>query len=71
MKKPHGSNNGSSSPEIKLRVVEARYGDLGKRRAVDPLYMQKLGIEAGEVIELEGKRETAKLLGLLMKKKSH
>jgi len=60
LKKPHGSNNGSSSPEIKLRVVEARYGDLGKRRArIDPLYMQKLGIEAGEVIELEGKRETA------------
>ena len=60
MKKPHGLNNGSSSPEIKLRVVEARYGDLGKRRArIDPLYMQKLGIEAGEVIELEGKRETA------------
>ena len=60
MKKPHGSNKGLSSPEIKLRVVEARYGDLGKRRArIDPLYMQKLGVEAGDVIELVGKRETA------------
>jgi transitional endoplasmic reticulum ATPase len=60
LKKPHGSNNGSSSPEIKLRVAEAKYRDLGKRRArIDPLYMQKLGIEAGEVIELVGKRETA------------
>lgn len=60
MKKYHRSSNKASSPEIKLKVAEARYGDLGKRRArIDPIYMQKLGIEAGEVIELVGKRDTA------------
>ena len=60
MKKYHRSSNKASSPEIKLKVAEARYGDLGRRRArIDPIYMQKLGIEAGDVIELEGKRETA------------
>lgn len=60
MKKYHRSSNKPSSPEIKLKVAEARYGDLGKRRArIDPVYMQKLGIEAGEVIELVGKRDTA------------
>jgi transitional endoplasmic reticulum ATPase len=60
LKKYHRSSNKASSPEIKLKVAEARYGDLGKRRArIDPIYMQKLGIEAGEVIELVGKRDTA------------
>jgi transitional endoplasmic reticulum ATPase len=60
LKKYHRSSNKPSSPEIKLKVAEARYGDLGKRRArIDPVYMQKLGIEAGEVIELVGKRDTA------------
>jgi transitional endoplasmic reticulum ATPase len=41
-------------------VAEAKHRDIGKCRArLDPVYMQRLGIEAGEVIELIGKRKTA------------
>jgi transitional endoplasmic reticulum ATPase len=48
-----------SSP-IQLRVAEAKHRDVGKRRArIDPRYMESLGIQAGEVIELVGKRNTA------------
>jgi transitional endoplasmic reticulum ATPase len=48
-----------SSP-IQLRVAEARHRDVGKRRArIDSRYMEQLGIQSGEVIELAGKRSTA------------
>src|ERR687890_342538 len=48
-----------SSP-IQLRVAEAKHRDVGKRRArMDPRYMEHLGIQAGEVIEILGKRTTA------------
>jgi transitional endoplasmic reticulum ATPase len=41
-------------------VAEAKHRDVGKRRArIDPASMDRLGIEAGEVIELIGKRTTA------------
>lgn len=63
MKKSHGSSGGdesSSSRKIQLRVAEAKHRDVGKRRArIDPASMDRLGIEAGEVIELIGKRTTA------------
>lgn len=62
MKKSHGSSGdeSSSSPKIQLRVAEAKHRDVGKRRArIDPEAMHRLGIEAGEVIELIGKRTTA------------
>jgi transitional endoplasmic reticulum ATPase len=48
-----------SSP-IQLRVAEAKHRDVGKRRArMDARHMQHLGIQAGEVIEILGKRTTA------------
>ena len=49
-----------SSPKLHLRVVEAKHRDIGKRRArIDSYTMRRLGIETGEVLELEGKRKTA------------
>jgi transitional endoplasmic reticulum ATPase len=48
-----------SSP-IQLRVAEAKHRDVGKRRArIDPRHMAQLGIQAGEVIEIVGRRSTA------------
>jgi transitional endoplasmic reticulum ATPase len=48
-----------SSP-VQLRVAEAKHRDVGKRRArIDARYMEHLGIQAGEVVELVGKRSTA------------
>jgi transitional endoplasmic reticulum ATPase len=48
-----------SSP-IQLRVAEAKHRDVGKRRArIDPHHMQELGIQAGEAIEIIGRRSTA------------
>jgi transitional endoplasmic reticulum ATPase len=48
-----------SSP-IQLRVAEAKHRDVGKRRArMDPHHMEHLGIQAGEVVEILGKRTTA------------
>ncbi len=45
---------------LQLRVAEAKHRDVGKRRArIDPRYMEHLGIQAGEIIELVGKRSTA------------
>ncbi|HEV8385988.1 MAG TPA: CDC48 family AAA ATPase [Nitrososphaera sp.] len=52
-------SGGDESSPIQLRVAEAKHRDVGKRRArIDPRYMTSLGIEAGEVIELVGKRST-------------
>lgn len=49
-----------SSPKLHLRVLEAKHRDIGKRRArIDSYTMRRLGIETGEVLELEGKRKTA------------
>ena len=48
------TGSGESSP-IQLRVAEANHRDVGKRRArIDPRYVEHLGIQAGEVIELAG-----------------
>ncbi|HYY67383.1 MAG TPA: AAA family ATPase, partial [Nitrososphaeraceae archaeon] len=52
-------SNGEPSHKIQLRVAEAKHRDVGKRRArIDMLSMDKLGIKAGEVVELIGKRST-------------
>jgi transitional endoplasmic reticulum ATPase len=52
-------SGGDESSPIQLRVAEAKHRDVGKRRArIDPRYMTSLGIQAGEVIELVGKRST-------------
>ncbi|MCI0563798.1 MAG: CDC48 family AAA ATPase [Nitrososphaera sp.] len=51
---------GDESSPVQLRVAEAKHRDVGKRRArIDPHYMEDLGIQAGEIIELVGKRATA------------
>ena len=53
-------SGGDESSPVQLRVAEAKHRDVGKRRArIDPHYMTTLGIQAGEVIELVGKRSTA------------
>ena len=49
---------GGSSP-VQLRVAEAKHRDVGKRRArIDVHYMDHLGIQVGEIVELVGKRIT-------------
>ena len=58
MKKMRAGSD-ESSP-IQLRVAEAKHRDVGKRRArIDPHHMEQLGIQAGEVIEIGGRRTTA------------
>jgi transitional endoplasmic reticulum ATPase len=53
------TGSGESSP-VQLRVAEAKHRDVAKRRArIDLRHMEKLGIQAGEVVELVGKRSTA------------
>ncbi len=53
------ASSNESSP-VQLRVAEAKHRDVGKRRArVDARHMEQLGIQAGEVVELVGKRSTA------------
>ncbi|HJS68793.1 MAG TPA: AAA family ATPase, partial [Nitrososphaera sp.] len=53
------TGSGESSP-VQLRVAEAKHRDVAKRRArIDLRHMEKLGIQAGEVVELIGKRSTA------------
>ena len=52
-------SSGEAHPKIKLRVAEAKYRDVGKRRArIDAVSMNKLAIKPGEVVELIGKRST-------------
>jgi transitional endoplasmic reticulum ATPase len=44
-------------------VAEAKHRDVGKHRArIDSGYMHQLGIEAGEIIELIGKRNTTAIV---------
>ncbi len=58
MKKVRAGSD-ESSP-VQLRVAEAKHRDVGKRRArIDARYLDQLGIQAGEVVELVGKRSTA------------
>ncbi len=45
--------------EVILRVEKARQRDHGKRRVrIDLTVMKKLGIEPGDIVEIEGKRKT-------------
>jgi transitional endoplasmic reticulum ATPase len=46
-----------------LRVSEAKPRDAGKKRVrIDPDVMKELGVEAGDVVEIEGKRKTAAIV---------
>ncbi|HEY7508578.1 MAG TPA: AAA family ATPase, partial [Nitrososphaera sp.] len=48
------------SPQIDLRVAEAKHRDVGKCRArLDPHFMEQIGVQPGEVVELIGKHATA------------
>lgn len=48
------------SPQVELRVAEAKHRDVGKCRArLDPHFMEQIGVQPGEIIELVGKRMTA------------
>jgi len=50
----------NASREIQLKVSEARQRDVGRGKArIDSQGMEALGISAGDVIELRGKRVTA------------
>ena len=45
--------------EVTLRVVEARHRDTGKRRVrIDQNILRMLGVEPGDVVEIEGNRKT-------------
>lgn len=49
-----------NQPSIQLRVAEAKHRDVGKQRArLHPQHLDRLGIKAGEVIHLIGKRTSA------------
>jgi len=54
----------SNTPkEVVLRVSEAKPRDAGKKRVrIDPDIMKELGVEAGDVVEIEGKRKTAAIV---------
>jgi len=54
----------SNTPkEVILRVSEAKPRDAGKKRVrIDPDVMKELGVEAGDVVEIEGKRKTAAIV---------
>ncbi|MFP3307921.1 MAG: AAA family ATPase, partial [Acidilobus sp.] len=54
----------SNAPkEVVLRVSEAKPRDAGKKRVrIDPDVMKELGVEAGDVVEIEGKRKTAAIV---------
>jgi len=54
----------SNTPkEVVLRVSEAKPRDAGKKRVrIDPDVMKELGVEAGDVVEIEGKRKTAAIV---------
>lgn len=45
--------------EVPLRVAEAKPRDSGKKRVrIDPDVMKQLGVEPGDVVEIEGKKKT-------------
>jgi len=53
-------NSKDSVPEVQLKVADARQRDVGRGIArIDQKTMQKLGITAGDVIEIIGKRKTS------------
>ena len=41
-----------------LKVKETLPKDVGRAARIDPEDMKELGIEVGEIIEIEGKRKT-------------
>ena len=54
------SSGNQHVPEVQLKVADARQRDVGRGIArIDQKTMQKLGITAGDIIEIIGKRKTS------------
>ena len=54
------SSENQHVPEVQLKVADARQRDVGRGIArIDQKTMQKLGITAGDIIEIIGKRKTS------------
>ncbi len=50
-------------PEVQLRVAEARQRDVGRGKVrIDQRIMRKLGVNPGDIVEIEGKRKTAAIV---------
>jgi transitional endoplasmic reticulum ATPase len=57
------SEEESRVKEVSLRVAEAKPKDSGRKRVrVDVEVMKQLGLEAGDVVEIEGKRKTVAMV---------
>ncbi|RLI18335.1 AAA family ATPase, partial [Candidatus Bathyarchaeota archaeon] len=56
-------NSATRRREIQLRVAEARQRDVGRGKVrIDPHVMRKLGVNPGDIVEIEGKRKTAAIV---------
>ncbi len=63
MSEPMQQPTSNAPKEVVLRVSEAKPRDAGKKRVrIDPDVMKELGVEAGDVVEIEGKRKTAAIV---------
>ena len=63
MSEPTQQPTSNAPKEVVLRVSEAKPRDAGKKRVrIDPDVMKELGVEAGDVVEIEGKRKTAAIV---------
>ncbi|ESQ26286.1 MAG: AAA family ATPase, CDC48 subfamily [uncultured Acidilobus sp. OSP8] len=63
MSEPTQQPTSNTPKEVILRVSEAKPRDAGKKRVrIDPDVMKELGVEAGDVVEIEGKRKTAAIV---------
>ena len=63
MSEPTQQPTSNTPKEVVLRVSEAKPRDAGKKRVrIDPDVMKELGVEAGDVVEIEGKRKTAAIV---------
>ncbi len=50
-------------PEVQLRVAEAKQRDVGRGKVrIDQRIMRKLGVNPGDIVEIEGKRKTAAIV---------
>ena len=57
------SEKNERSPEIQLRVAEARTRDVGRGIVrIDRQSMRKLGVEPGDAVEIEGKKSTVAIV---------
>ena len=63
MSEPTQQSPPSQTKDVVLRVSEAKPKDAGKKRVrIDPDIMKELGVEAGDVVEIEGKRKTVAIV---------